>query len=112
MAGPLPTVQSITPEQRLRVEESVSRFKNALQTNPEVRIQDFVADVSGIERQVLLRELIRIEIEDRRQPSRLLFRGNSQRRTRSVNTSRRWSATSAWILVRPPLKRSSRQKPT
>jgi eukaryotic-like serine/threonine-protein kinase len=67
MAGPLPTVQSITPEQRLRVEESVSRFKNALQTNPEVRIQDFVADVSGIERQVLLRELIRIEIEDRRQ---------------------------------------------
>lgn len=67
MASPVPTIESLSSEQQLRVEEASSNFRNAITTNPNTRIQDFIADSSGIERQVLLRELLQIEIEDRRQ---------------------------------------------
>ncbi len=67
MAGPVPTLESLTPAQRQRVEELSSRFRNSIQTNPNVRILEFLTDTSGAERQVLLRELLQIEIEDRRQ---------------------------------------------
>ena len=67
MASPVPTIESLSSEQRSRVEQTSSNFRNALTTNPNVRIQDFIADSTGIERQVLLRELLQIEIEDRRQ---------------------------------------------
>ena len=67
MASPIPTIESLSSEQRSRVEQASSNFRNALTTNPNVRIQDFIADSSGTERQVLLRELLQIEIEDRRQ---------------------------------------------
>lgn len=67
MAGPVPTFQSLSPEQRLRVEDATSRFRSALQSDGDVRIQDFLADASDIERQVLLRELLQIEVEHQRQ---------------------------------------------
>jgi serine/threonine-protein kinase len=67
MASPVPTIESLSSEQRSRVEETSSKFRNAITRNPNVRIQEFIADSSGIERQVLLRELLQIEIEDRRQ---------------------------------------------
>jgi eukaryotic-like serine/threonine-protein kinase len=67
MAGPVPTVQSLSSEQRLRVEETTSRFQTALQADPNVRIQDFLTGASGVEHQVLLRELLQVEIENRRQ---------------------------------------------
>lgn len=67
MASPVPTIESLSSEQRSRVEEASSTFRNAITTNPNTRIQDFIVDSSGIERQVLLRELLQIEIEDRRQ---------------------------------------------
>jgi len=67
MASPVPTIESLSSEQRSRVEQASSNFRNAITTNPNTRIQEFIADSSGIERQVLLRELLQIEIEDRRQ---------------------------------------------
>lgn len=67
MASPVPTIESLSSEQRSRVEKASSNFRLAITTNPNTRIQDFIADSSGIERQVLLRELLQIEIEDRRQ---------------------------------------------
>jgi serine/threonine protein kinase len=67
MAGPVPTVQSLSSEQRLRVEETTSRFQAALQADSNARIQNFLSGVSGVEHQVLLRELLQVEIENRRQ---------------------------------------------
>jgi len=67
MAGPVPTIESLSSEQRQRVAKTASRFRDALQVNPNVGLQEFLVDVSGIEQQVLLRELLQIEIEDRRQ---------------------------------------------
>lgn len=67
MTGPVPTIESLNPDQRTRIEAASSRFRNAVQANPNVRIQEFLTDGSATERQVLLRELLQIEIEDRRQ---------------------------------------------
>lgn len=67
MAGPVPNLESLTSEQRQRVEEVSSRFRNSIQTNPNVGIEEFLKDSTGAERQVLLRELLQVEIEDRRQ---------------------------------------------
>lgn len=66
MAGPVPTLESLTSEQRQRVEELSARFRNSIQANPNVGIEEFLNDSSGAERQVLLRELLQVEIEDRR----------------------------------------------
>jgi eukaryotic-like serine/threonine-protein kinase len=67
MPSPVPTLESLTSEQRQRVEELSERFRNSIQANPNVRIPEFLTDTSGAERQVLLRQLLQIEIEDRRQ---------------------------------------------
>ena len=67
MTGPVPTIESLTSEQRLRVEDASSRFRTAVQKNPNTPIQEFLEGASGTERQVLLRELLQIEIEDRSQ---------------------------------------------
>ncbi|MDA1162305.1 MAG: protein kinase [Planctomycetota bacterium] len=66
MAGSIPTVDSLSPAQRLRVEESTGRFRKALLAGQSARIRDCLAGTSGIEQQVLLRELLQIEIENRR----------------------------------------------
>ena len=66
MAGPVPTLESLAAEQRQRVEELSARFRNSIQANPNVGIEEFLNDSSGAERQVLLRELLQVEIEDRR----------------------------------------------
>lgn len=71
MASPVPTIYSLTSEQRSRVEEARSNFCNAIKANPNSRIRDFIGDALGVERQVLLRELLQIEIEDRRQRGRI-----------------------------------------
>jgi serine/threonine protein kinase len=76
MAGTVPTIESLTSEQRARVENASSRFRNAVQANPDVRIQEFLADSSATERQVLLRELLQIEIEDRRQRGQISGQGH------------------------------------
>lgn len=67
MADPVPTLKSLSSEQRQRVEELSTRFRNSIQANPDVRMQDFLAETFGVENQVLLRELLQVEIEDRRQ---------------------------------------------
>jgi serine/threonine protein kinase len=67
MADPVPTLESLSSEQRQRVEELSTRFQNSIQANPNVRMLDFLTETSGVERQVLLRELLQVEIEDRRQ---------------------------------------------
>ena len=66
MAGPVPTVQSLSPEQRLRVEEVLAQFRQTLAANPDVRMHDFLTGTSGVVQQVLLRELLQIEVEARR----------------------------------------------
>lgn len=66
MAGPVPTLESLISEQRQRVEELSAQFRNSIQANPNVCIEEFLKDSSGAERQVLLRELLQVEIEDRR----------------------------------------------
>ena len=66
MAGPVPTLESLTSEQRQRVNEVSEQFRNSIQANPNVRIEEFLKDSTGAERQVLLRELLQVEIEDRR----------------------------------------------
>ena len=65
MADPVPTLKSLTSEQRQRVEELSTRFRNSIQANPNVLMPDFLTETSGVERQVLRRELLRVEIEDR-----------------------------------------------
>lgn len=67
MAGPVPNLESLTSEQRQRVEEVSERFRNSIQANPNVRIEEFLKGSTGAERQVLLHELLQAEIEDRRQ---------------------------------------------
>ncbi|MDA1160086.1 MAG: serine/threonine-protein kinase, partial [Planctomycetota bacterium] len=71
MASPVPSIDSLTSEQRSRVEEASSNFRNAIKANPNSRIREFIGDALGIERQVLLRELLQVEIEDRRQRGRI-----------------------------------------
>ena len=71
MASPVPTIESLTSEQRSRVEEASSRFRIAVKMNPNSRIHEYIGNAEGDERQVLLRELLQIEIEDRRQRGRI-----------------------------------------
>lgn len=67
MAGPVPTVQQLSAEERSRVEESCWRFRKSLHGDSHVRLQDFLNSATGIERQVLLRELLQIEVTVRKQ---------------------------------------------
>lgn len=67
MAGPVPTVQQLSAEERSRVEESCWRFRKSLEDDSNVRLADFLNSVTGIERQVLLRELLQIEVTVRKQ---------------------------------------------
>lgn len=67
MTGPVPTVQQLSGEQRSRVEVATSRFRDALQNESDVRLKEFLTEATGIERQVLLRELLQIEITVRKQ---------------------------------------------